>query len=240
MRRDHKPYYIKKLQLGFRDWYVRHFLESQFTSLGKGYTFLSPWHVKVFGEPIEVGDHVNVISTPDKKVRLTVWSEKQGKGSIRIGRHCLICPGVRISAAMGITIGDDCMMASDVYITDADWHGIYDRLDYIGRNEPVTVGNNVWLGDGAIVCKGVTIGDNSIIGARAVVTRDIPANSIAAGNPATVIAGLDSSRPLRTRGDWFADPEDLALHIEEIDRDMLRGNTILGWLRALLFPTRKD
>lgn len=52
----------------------------------------------------------------------------------------------------------------------------------------MTIGNNVWLGGNVVICPGVTIGDNSIIGAGAVVTHDIPADSIAVGNPCHVIA----------------------------------------------------
>jgi acetyltransferase-like isoleucine patch superfamily enzyme len=238
LRRDYRPYYIKRLDLKFREWYVERFLRPQFNHLGMGCTFMKPWHVHVFGWPIDLGDFANVITTPDHRVRLTVWGRKQGEGFISIGKYCLICPGVRISAASGITIGDSCMMASSVYITDSDWHGIYDRLDYIGSSAPVRVGNNVWIGDSAIVCKGVTIDDNSIIGAGSVVRKDIPANSIVAGNPAKVIRELDTENPMRTRAEWFTDPEKLARDIIGIDKDMLKGNTLMRWLTSLIFPAK--
>jgi len=199
---------------------------------------MKPWHVQVFGWPIDLGDFANVITTPDHMVRLTVWGKQEGDGFISIGKYSLICPGVRISSASGITLGDSCMMASSVYITDSDWHGIYDRLDYIGASSPVTIGNNVWLGDSSIVCKGVSIGDNSIIGAGSVVTRDIPENVIAAGNPAKVIKKLDQSEPMRSRADWFSDPEKLARDIIGIDKDMLRSNTLTGWLKSIIFPEK--
>ena len=171
---------------------------------------------------------------------MTVWSGNPDAPGIRIGDYSLICPGVRISAAWEIIIGNACMMASDVYITDSDWHGIYDRVEPLGNAHPVRIGNNVWLGDGSIVCKGVSIGDNSILGARSVATRDIPPNSVAAGNPAVIVNKLDPERPMRTRADWFADPEDLFRRIAQMDRDMLRGNTFLGWLRARFFPRMGD
>ena len=60
---------------------------------------------------------------------------------------------------------------------------------------PITLEDNVWLGGSVVVCPGVTIGENSIIGAGAVVTRDIPANCIAVGNPARVIKDLDPATP---------------------------------------------
>ena len=59
--------------------------------------------------------------------------------------------------------------------------------------DPIVIGDNVWLGGGVIVCPGVTIGDDCVIGAGAVVTRDIPARSLAVGSPARVIRTLDDS-----------------------------------------------
>ena len=236
--RDYRPYYIKKLDLNVRQWYVEHFLRPQFRHLGKGGTFMKPWHINVFGWPIDLGDYANVITTPDHKVRLTIWAEKDKQASISIGNCCLICPGVRISAATSITIGDSCMMASSAYITDADWHGIHDRTDYIGKTSPISIGNNVWIGDSAIVCKGVTIGDNSIIGAGSVVTRDIASNAIAVGNPAVVIKEIDTALPFKTRADWFSDPDRLESQIDDIDRDMLGNNTFIGWIKSLVFPAR--
>lgn len=240
MRKDHRPYYVKKAHLKLRDFYVRHFLAPQFTHLGKGYTFMQPQHVTVFGAPITLGNYANVIATPDRKVRLTVWSDRPDRGAIRIGDYCLICPGVRVSSAHEITIGDNCMLAANVYITDCDWHDVYDRIAPIGKTAPVRIGPNVWIGDSAIVCKGVTIGENSVIGAGSVVVDDVPANTVAAGNPARPVKQLDPSLPRRTRADWFRDPRDLARQIDEIDRDMLRGNTLLGWLRSVFFPARGD
>ena len=240
MKRDHRPYFIKKLNLKLQSWYVNHFLRPQFKYLGNDYTFFKPWYVEVFGEPIELGEYVNVIATPDKRVRLTIWSDSEKKGAIHIGDYCLICPGVRISSALNITIGHSCMMANSVYITDADWHGIYDRSLPIGKAIPVKIGNNVWIGDSAIVCKGVSIGNNSIIGAGAVVVNDIPPDSVAAGNPAVVVKGLDKNMDLKTRAHWFSDYEELLRKIDQLDREKLEGNTIKDWIRSLLFPREGD
>lgn len=60
--------------------------------------------------------------------------------------------------------------------------------------KPITIGNNVWLGGGAIVLPGVTIGDNTVVGAGAVVTSDLPADVIAVGNPAKVIGKIGEGR----------------------------------------------
>ncbi len=72
------------------------------------------------------------------------------------------------------------------------------------------------------------------------VTKDIPENVIAAGNPAKVIRKLDPDEPMQTRAAWFADPAKLEADIVGIDRDMLRDNTLFGWLRALILPKQGD
>jgi carbonic anhydrase/acetyltransferase-like protein (isoleucine patch superfamily) len=132
------------------------------------------------------------------------------------------------------------MIAQGAYITDSDWHDIYDRSAVVGKKADVWLGNNVWIGDSALVCKGVSIGDNSVIGAGSVVVHDIPPNVVAAGNPASVIKKIDIKRLLRTRGDWYADPGKLVSQFNEIDRHSLKGNTVFGWIRSVLLPRRGD
>ncbi len=239
MRKDHRPYVIKKAWLKFQKFYARHFVQPQLDALGKGFAFMRPWHVELFGAPIKIGRYATVIATSDKKVRLSVWPEKEGEGRIAIGDYALICPGVRISSAKQIIIEDNCMLANGVYITDADWHGIYDRVS-LGRAVPVHLSKNVWVGDSAIICKGVRIGENSIIGAGAVVTETIPDNCIAAGNPAKVVKQLDAQERYTTRADWYADPTRLAREFIQWEQAVLKGNTFYGWLKHLLFPSDND
>jgi carbonic anhydrase/acetyltransferase-like protein (isoleucine patch superfamily) len=86
----------------------------------------------------------------------------------------------------------------------------------------------------------VTIGDNAIIGAGSIVVKNIPANAIAAGNPATVIKYLDPTKPLKTRTQWLSDPAKLAGDFEILDREIMKGNTLVGWFRSLLFPRLGD
>ena len=93
----------------------------------------------------------------------------------------MISPGVRILAAKRVSIGDACMFGHGAYIPDSDWHGIYDRTEVVGSPKEVVLEKNVWIGDSAIVCKGVTIGENSIIGAGSVVTKDVPDEALAFG-----------------------------------------------------------
>lgn len=239
MIRDHRPYFVKRAHLRLQHWYTRRFVKPQFATLGKRPSFIKPWHIEVFGSPVEMGDYGTIFAISDAKVRLSVWSAGEGLGRIRIGRYCMICPGVRIGSAAEVVIEDSCMIASHAYITDCDWHDIYNRVS-MGKSEPIRIEQNVWIGDSAIICKGVRLGENSVVGAGAVVVDDIPANTVAAGNPARVVKRLDPTQPITTRKDWYADPAALFSEIERLDRQMLRDNTVGRWIRHLLFPTRGD
>lgn len=240
MRRDHRPYYIKRLYLKLQNYYAKNYLKPQFDSYGRGQTVIKPWHIELFGPSIRAGSFNTFIASADKKVRLSVWSDNPDAKGITIGDYCLICPGVRISAAAEVTVRDSVMLASGVYITDADWHEIYDRGTPIGKTAPVILEENVWVGDSSIVCKGVTIGKNSIIGAGSVVVSDIPPDSIAVGNPARVVKQLDLTKEMRTRAHWLANPRKLNSDFDQIDRDALKNNTILGWMRSIIRPGTKD
>ena len=144
-------------------------------------------------------------------------------------------PGSRISASDEVVLGDGVMLANGAYVTDCDWHTIYDRMV---RSEPapVHIGKNVWLGDGSTVLKGVTVGENSVVAARAVVTRDVPANVVVAGSPAKVVSELDPERGFHTRMDYFADPEGLEVFFDAVDRQVLQGNSFWRWLWSVLYP----
>ncbi len=236
MIKDYRPYYIKQAWYRLQHLYIRHKLSPQLNSLGKHPFIVKPWHIEIFGGPIHIGDNITLLGCSDKKTRLTVWSDKKGIDGIKIGHHVLISPGVRISAANSIKISDSCMLASHSYITDSDWHGIYDRSMTSDEPSCVVLEENVWIGDSAIVCKGVTIGRNSIIGAGSVVTSDIPSNVIAAGNPAKVMKHLDPDQPITTRKDRFSDSFQMTRALEAAERKSLQGNTFLGWVRSFFSP----
>ena len=87
MIRDHRPYWLKRLYLGFQSFYVRRFLSPQFAFLGPNATFMKPWYVEVFGSPVRMGECANVIASADRRVRLSVWSPEKCKGGIDIGQH---------------------------------------------------------------------------------------------------------------------------------------------------------
>jgi acetyltransferase-like isoleucine patch superfamily enzyme len=266
VRKDHRPYFVKKLQNQYVKWYTDRYLRPQFRHLGKSPALIRPWHVQVFGYSVEVGDYATIIAEPHSNVHFVSWAQADledlaaimdgsdkrvdakakeearalGQGLIKLGDYVLVCPGVRIQAATRITIGNGVMFAQGAYVTDADWHGIYDRCMPVGSTAPVAIGDNAWIGDHAIVCKGVTIGENSIIGAGSVVRRDVPANSIAAGNPCQVVKELDPERVVKGREAMFANHEELQKMLSAADKDAHDQNTLWGWLRYLLFPRYGD
>ncbi len=240
MRQDRRPYLLKKYYLRFRQWYVQHFIRPQLDALGVYPTMMKPWHIQVNGPNIRIGDSVTIIAEPSSPTTIGVWGHEPDSGGVTIGNAVLLAPGVRISACEHITIGDSCLIANGVYITDSDWHGLYDRIERPATKTPVHIGRNVWLGDHSTVLKGVTIGDNSIVAARAVVTRDVPANVVVAGNPAVVVKQLDASRPMRTREEFFANPAALAEEYDRIDHMVLKDNGWFNWFRTLLKPGPLD
>jgi maltose O-acetyltransferase len=90
-----------------------------------------------------------------------------------------------------VTIGDDVQLGPNVQLLTAT-HPLEPgpRRDKWEAAEPITIGDNVWLGGGVIVCPGVTIGENTVVGAGSVVTRNLPANVVAVGSPARVVREL--------------------------------------------------
>lgn len=97
-----------------------------------------------------------------------------------------------VSEGKGIEIGDNSLIGHDVEIIDSDFHELLPthRIDGIPRTGKVLIRKNVFIGNYVRICKGVTIGENSVIGIGSVVFNDIPSNCIASGNPAKVISLL--------------------------------------------------
>jgi acetyltransferase-like isoleucine patch superfamily enzyme len=215
-------------------------VETALDGVGQGLMTASPWHIHIFGSDICVGAHVEMRATPEAPIRLTTWENATCKGSILIGNHVLVGPGARLQSATRIELHDNVMLASNVLITDADWHDLHDRLSVPGGTAPVILHENAWIGDSSIICKGVTVGQNSVVGAGSVVTRDVPDNCVAAGNPARVISELDPNRQIVTRAALFEDPGALERETRDVYRLILRRNSIIGWLRSKLFPRKGD
>ena len=109
------------------------------------------------------------------------------KGKLTVG-HGYINAGTQIRCMERVTIGDGCAIGRNVMIMDFDAHEITYKDGSKNRiTASIEIGKHVWIGAGATILKGVSIGDNAVVGAGSVVTRDVPANTIVAGNPARVI-----------------------------------------------------
>jgi acetyltransferase-like isoleucine patch superfamily enzyme len=108
---------------------------------------------------------------------------------LAVGDYTFIGTGAEIDVEQSVTIGAHTLIAPNVFITDHTHNAAAEvRLDEQGgRSAPVVIGNDAWIGTRAVVLAGVTIGDGAIVGAGAVVTKDVPPNAIAAGVPAKVI-----------------------------------------------------
>lgn len=111
-----------------------------------------------------------------------------------VGDNFFLNVNCRLMDSGKITIGNNVMIAPNVsIITEEHAMDVKQRLAGLEYTRPVTIGDNVWLATGVLVLPGVTIGDNSVIGAGSVVTKDVPANSLAVGNPCAVIKTLENN-----------------------------------------------
>jgi acetyltransferase-like isoleucine patch superfamily enzyme len=158
-----------------------------------GLAFICP------GVKLEVGK--------DATLRLGRWSWlghgckiRVHEGECSIGAKTVLGQECTISAFQHVSIGRECILADRVMLIDFD-HGVVEtdrpiRQQGIYKRD-VRVGNNVWIGYGACFLRGVTVGDNSVVGTYAVVTRDVPDNAVVAGVPARRLRMRKAPRTLR-------------------------------------------
>jgi len=143
-----------------------------------------------------------------------VWLGDRSKvrcheGVVEIGEKTVIGQECTISAYQRVRIGEQCVIADRAMFIDFD-HGVVEverpiRSQGIYKRD-VEVGSNVWIGYGACILRGVSVGDNSIVGTNSVVTRDVPANAVVAGIPARVIRMREAPRELRWPNPVEPDP----------------------------------
>jgi len=122
------------------------------------------------------------------------------EGEVSIGAKTVMGQECTISAYRHVSIGRECIVADRVMLIDFD-HGVIE-VDRPIREQgiymrDVRVGHNVWIGYGACVLRGVTVGDNSVIGTSSVVTKDVPENAVVGGTPARVIRMREAPRSMR-------------------------------------------
>jgi acetyltransferase-like isoleucine patch superfamily enzyme len=152
------------------------------------------------GVAVRLGDHVSCYSGCSFSVG--------ERGFCSVGDYSLL-NGALIMAEERVEIGSNCLISWNVGIADSDFHPIEPALrlqdtlalaPYLpGRpnrpvigTKPVIIGDNVWIGMHALILKGVTIGDNSVVAGGAIVTRSVPANVVVAGNPARIVKRLEA------------------------------------------------
>lgn len=153
----------------------------------------------VGGEYIEIGDRF----CAGVGLTLQAWGEYAGEQfqpKVIIGNDVTLTDYIQISCVNRVEIGDHVLMGQHVYISDNS-HGDADATAIgvpplerkLTCKGPVKIGNRVWIGRCVTIMSGVTVGDNAIIGANSVVTRDVPPNCVVAGVPARVIRCLDET-----------------------------------------------
>jgi acetyltransferase-like isoleucine patch superfamily enzyme len=107
-------------------------------------------------------------------------------GHLEIGNNVFINYGASLVAAEHVQIGNDCLIGTHVIVMDCDFHRVEDKSwDTAGK--PIIVQDRAWLGNRSIILKGVTIGHDAVVAAGSVVTKDVPARTVVAGNPARVV-----------------------------------------------------
>ena len=154
-----------------------------------------------------VGPGVTFEIGRDASVHLGRWSWighgckiRAHEGEVRIGAKTVLGQECTISAFQHISIGRECIVADRVMLIDFD-HGVVETERAIREQgiykRDVRVGHNVWVGYGACFLRGVTVGDNVVVGTYAVVTRDVPSNAVVAGVPARVLRMREAPRTLR-------------------------------------------
>lgn len=127
---------------------------------------------------------------PNKGTNVDIRTPVSGVnlGKVKIGNNVVIMCGSLMMASGGITIEDNTMLAANVQLISNN-HDLKERA--VITCKPIHIKRNCWIGAGATILPGITIGENSVVGAGSVVTKDVPDNSIVVGNPARVIKNIE-------------------------------------------------
>lgn len=156
------------------EWQLRHC-----TSVGAQPVVLG--RPRIDATDMTVGDYFQVWCG-HRQTLITGW------GRVRVGDRVFVNSGAIVFSAVEVVLGDDVALANEAYVMDSDSHGIEGRPV---KEEPVRIGSGSWIGARAMVLPGVTIGARCVVAAGAIVSRDIPDDTLVGGNPARVIRQLD-------------------------------------------------
>jgi acetyltransferase-like isoleucine patch superfamily enzyme len=176
-------------------WYEPLF-RSQCARVGEGFQMEYLPYLQGSGR-IVLGDHVSFAGKP------TFMFGNRGESTpeVTIGDGSFVGHDCTFACSSSITVGKHVLIAGKVRITDYDGHPVDAARRRAGEPtppegiRPVTIGDDVWLGEAAMILKGVTVGDRSIVGAGAVVTKDVPPDVVVAGNPARIVKHLAAAAP---------------------------------------------
>ncbi|MFC1804607.1 acyltransferase [Candidatus Omnitrophota bacterium] len=180
---------------------IKLYVKTMGAKFGKGGVFLGkPFIDRAIGSRIEIGDYFTIqslwyLNRVGFSHPMMLQTEDR-ESFIRIGDH-LEASGSTLYAAKGITIGNHVIIGANSVIVDTDFHPVAakvrDSADMAKVNKKeIVIKDNVWIGMNCIILKGVHIGENTVIAAGSIVTRDIPADCVAAGVPAKVVDSLRS------------------------------------------------
>ena len=154
---------------------------------------------------------INILTEEDKELRDKLFYDLFGKAgknlsieppfycdygsNIRVGNNVFMNFNCCILDVMEVTMGDNILIGPNVQIYTAT-HPMDAKMrsSLLEFAKPIKIGNDVWIGGGAIICPGVTIGDRVVIGAGAIVTKDVPDDVFVGGNPARIIKNIDNSK----------------------------------------------
>lgn len=149
-------------------------------------------------EQVVIGNHVNILQADLRCYQ---------NGNIIIGDYCWLNIRGQIISCSRVEMGSYCLIARDVYISDTNEHPLDQELRrkqtiaylergelidrYTSDTEPINIEDDVWIGERACILKGVHIGQGAVVAAQSVVTKDVPAFSVVAGNPAQVVKWIE-------------------------------------------------
>ncbi|MFA5156301.1 MAG: acyltransferase [Candidatus Omnitrophota bacterium] len=190
----HKTFWWeRKIRLELWRWFLKVFY---YTPLFKSICFRVGGNLNLIDGLPFVNENIKIIVGDDVTIHGDAGFQgyKVNKNPVlEIDDSTFIGPQVRIGVGKEIKIGKYCLIAARVYISDHDghplgWQDRRERLPVTGEEiKPIMIEDDVWIGEGAFICKGVKIGRGAVIAARSVITKDVEPFTIVGGNPAIII-----------------------------------------------------
>ncbi len=192
------PYWLHEKIRSWKDFFYTAWIRNFLGQIGEHSIICYPCSLQGGGQKnVSIGDYTTIQGTSILGCWTKYGNQQFQNASITIGNHCSIGEYNHITACNKITIGNGLLTGRYVIISDNSHGGLSEEEAEIAPQKrklkskgEVVIGNNVWLGDKVAVLSGVHIGNNVIVAANAVVTKDIPDNCMAAGVPASVVKKL--------------------------------------------------